>query len=235
VPEDNSIARVAALGEPVRRALYEYVAEQGHEVSRDEAAGALGISRALAAFHLDRLADEHLLETTFRRLTGKAGPGAGRPSKLYRRTSQEVSVTLPPREYELAAQLLAVAIERSQSEETTEALRQVAAAFGARLAAMAASSTDEASPAERLMRVLTEHGYEPFLDEDGVVRLRNCPFHALSQTHTQLVCGMNLCLTEGLVEGLGIDGLEARLEPHQGLCCVAFHQTDSSPELPGQA
>src|SRR5215470_13271573 len=83
------------LTEPVRRDLYRYVAERGGEVGRDEAATALGISRALAAFHLDKLVEAGLLETSFRRLSGLKGPGAGRPSKLYRRSSVRIEVSLP--------------------------------------------------------------------------------------------------------------------------------------------
>ena len=33
---------------------------------------------------------------------------------------------------------------------------------------------------------------------------------------------MNLALTEGVVEGLGDAGLEGRLDPQPGMCCVAL-------------
>src|SRR5437867_11602565 len=97
-PKDlaQRLKSVASLDDPVRRRLYLYVADQEGDVSRDQAARALQIPRALAAFHLDRLVKSGLLETTYRRLSGRSGPGAGRPSKLYRRAALRLDLTLPP-------------------------------------------------------------------------------------------------------------------------------------------
>ncbi|HEU4532911.1 MAG TPA: hypothetical protein VFS00_02290, partial [Polyangiaceae bacterium] len=52
------------------------------------------------------------------------------------------------------------------------------------------------------------------------LRARNCPFHAIAARYPPLVCGMNLALYEGLLEGLGAARLEARLDPRPGECCV---------------
>src|SRR5262245_29851523 len=101
---------LAVLEEPLRRKLYLYVAGREEPVGRDEAARAAGVSRALAAFHLDKLVGAGLLEATFRRLSERTGPGAGRPSKLYRRAAGEFGVSLPPRRYELAAHVFAQAL-----------------------------------------------------------------------------------------------------------------------------
>src|SRR5262245_41735059 len=108
-PLERQLVPLAALADPVRRSIYLHVLAQGNEVSRDEAARELHVSRALAAFHLDKLADAGLLEVSYRRLSGRTGPGAGRPSKLYRRSALQVDVTVPARRYELAARLLAQA------------------------------------------------------------------------------------------------------------------------------
>ena len=108
--QEQHIAGIAALGEPVRRALYFYVVDRGGAVSRDQAARGTGVSRALAAFHLDKLVAAGLLATEFRRLTGRSGPGAGRPAKLYRRSEEQLAVSLPPRSYALAAELFAEAL-----------------------------------------------------------------------------------------------------------------------------
>ena len=70
--------------------------------------------------------------------------------------------------------------------------------------------------------VLTQQGYEPCGGADGVIRLRNCPFHQLTERHREVVCGMNLALVEGLVEGLGADGWRPALDPWPGHCCVAI-------------
>src|SRR5512135_3349010 len=104
-----ALAGLASLDEPVRRRLYEYVGDQDWPVSRDEAAAAAGITRTLAAYHLDKLAEAGLLATSYQRPAGRAGPGAGRPAKLYRQAGQELTVSVPPRAYELLARLLAEA------------------------------------------------------------------------------------------------------------------------------
>lgn len=220
----DDVEIVSLLGEPVRRRLYDYVVAQPDAVGRDEAAEVVGVKRPLAAFHLDKLAEEGLLEVEFRRLTGRTGPGAGRPAKLYRRSSREIDVSLPHREYELAARLFARALERA---EQGGALRDVATGFGREIAQQARERAGRRRGRKSLTHaaeeVLRDHGFEPFHDSDGAIRLRNCPFHSLSREHTNLVCGMNLDIMRGLVQELGLADLAPRLEPRPGLCCVAFH------------
>src|SRR6266516_5192021 len=132
---DERVGRIAALGEPVRRALYRYVAAQAEPVSRDEAAAALGIARHVAKFHLDRLEADALLEASYRRPAGRGGPGAGRPAKRYRRSSGEVSVSLPARSYDLAGRVMARAIVTAGSDDIAmdAATRQAARAEGREL------------------------------------------------------------------------------------------------------
>src|SRR4051812_42329378 len=107
------VSAVAALAEPTRRRLYDHVVRQEGPVSRDDAAAATDVPRATVAFHLDKLVDEGLLDVVFERRTGRSGPGAGRPSKLYRRAECDVAVSLPERRYDLAGGLLATALEEA--------------------------------------------------------------------------------------------------------------------------
>jgi len=222
---EHQIAGLAVLDEPVRRSLYFYVAHRQGEVSRDEAAQAVGVSRTLAGFHLDRLAHEGLLDTSFRRLSGRTGPGAGRPAKLYRRSGRQLEVSLPQRRYELAARILAAAIDASRPRQTRSALRKTARRIGGRIAADARARAGSRPGRKRLLAgmvaALAEHGYEPE-QATGEVRLRNCPFQALVSEHRELVCGMNLALLEGVVEGLDLAGVRAVLAPRPGLCCVSL-------------
>jgi predicted ArsR family transcriptional regulator len=207
----EALAAAAALDEPTRRRLYEYVVRRPEPVSRDDVATALGVPRATVAFHLDRLVDERLLAVGHERRTGRTGPGAGRPAKLYRRSDRQVNVSLPERQYELAARLLAAAVE--EADETGASPRPIltrrARERGAELAAGAAD----------IIGPLEEHGFEPRV-EDGEVLLANCPFHRLALTHTRLVCEMNLGLVEGMLDGVGERDFQARLDPHPGFCCV---------------
>ncbi|WP_411573644.1 helix-turn-helix transcriptional regulator [Streptomyces fradiae] len=244
----EDIDAIAVLQEPVRRRLYEYVAAQGREVSRNEAAEAAGVARTLAAHHLDRLTEAGLLECASRRLTGRTGPGAGRPAKVYTRARAERSVSLPARDYRTAAELLAEAAEQvgldpelcAAARRRGEALRGSAAPCG---------SLEEAAA------VLAARGYEPRLEgvegiegiegvEGGegasgrggeaaeqpapVVRMRNCPFHAVAERFPPLVCGMNLALLEGL---LGADGpVRARMDPRPGECCVVVEPSKNNDD-----
>jgi predicted ArsR family transcriptional regulator len=219
-PLKDRVAAVSALDEPVRRALFDLVARRESPLSRDEAAEALGLARSTAAFHLDRLVDEGLLEVEFRRLSGRSGPGAGRTSKLYRRSPREVSVSLPERRYDLAGDIFAEAIDRSLRDgvEVRRAVVEVAESRGRELAATS-EDVPEGSDLDRTAAVLARHGYQP-RGTDGAVCLVNCPFDRLAREHTELVCSMNLSLVGGVLDGLGCDSLEAVLEPEEGLCCV---------------
>jgi predicted ArsR family transcriptional regulator len=237
---DDPVAAVALLDEPRRRQLYEYVAASPEAVGRDEAARAIGISRELAAFHLDRLVGAGMLSTEYRRLGPRRGPGAGRPAKLYRRAERELRVSYPPRDYQAAADVFAQALDRQPGTAATDAVAGIARANGraAGLAARAAASgsngrgasgPDPAALRASLVGLLRQAGYEPLADsQSGAILLRNCPFHALTRSHHDLTCGMNLAWAEGVVEGLGA-GLRASFDPAPGRCCVVFREPGGGP------
>jgi predicted ArsR family transcriptional regulator len=209
----DDLDALALLHDPVRRSLYEAVAAGGGDVGRGEAAEAAGVSRTLAGHHLDRLVEAGLLESGFRPQE-KKGPGSGRPAKVYRRARGERSVSLPARDYAALGSVLADVVDLLGAEEQAE---EAARRAGARLA-----RRHQGEPVER---VLGERGYEPYA-EDGTLRLRNCPFHALAEEQPLLVCSMNLALCQGLLEGLGDDPARAGLDPRPGECCVSLKQTN---------
>jgi predicted ArsR family transcriptional regulator len=225
---EERVAGVASLAEPQRRALYRFVVRRDRPVSKDEAAEAMGVPRSVAAFHLDRLVADGLLTTEYRRLSGRQGPGAGRPAKLYRRAEGEVSVSLPERRYDLAARLLAGAVDEATrtSIPAAEALTRTATergrGLGERARAVAGTRPSRRSLIDAALAVLEEQGYEPRPHGDEVV-LVNCPFHALVDEQRDLVCGMNHDLLSGMTEVVGDDLLAARLEPSDGACCVRLH------------
>jgi predicted ArsR family transcriptional regulator len=220
----TEISVIAALDDPVRRRLYDYVAARGDGVSRREAAAATGIQRTLAAFHLDRLAEAGLVEVTFARPAGRSGPGAGRPAKLYRRTAAEHQVSVPPRDYRTAAELLAEVVDLTGAEpELQRSARSRGAAAG-----RAARRQSPGRPGDGLVTgILAAQGYQPYRD-GGDVRLRNCPFHLLASRHPPLICGMNLALLEGLLAGAAAGGLSARLDPRPEECCVVLEASKTN-------
>jgi predicted ArsR family transcriptional regulator len=211
-PLADRVAAVSSLDEPIRRALFDHVSRGEAPVSRDQAAAALRLARSTAAFHLDRLVDEGLLTVEFKRLTGRTGPGAGRPSKLYRRAAGEVAVTVPERRYDFAGQLAFAAIEESTrtGEPAGEALLRIAGDTGRALGARAASFEG----------VLEDHGFEPRPDGAGGIVLGNCPFHQLASQHAETVCHLNLELLRGAAETAGHQRHTLVLDPAIGRCCV---------------
>jgi predicted ArsR family transcriptional regulator len=220
-------AGIGALAEPVRRALYEYVVGQPDAVGREQAAAGVGVAVHVAKFHLERLVSDGLLDVEFRRLSGRTGPGAGRPAKLYRRSEAEWSVSLPDRRYDLVGHILAAAVERAASGEQplAAALDDSARDEGVRVGAAAVGSAGAARDDwVRLTDVLAGQGYEPRI-EDDVILLANCPFDALAREHTELVCRLNRAFVQGVADGAGCTGAEACLEPEPGLCCVRTRRT----------
>ena len=222
---ERRIAGIAALDQPLRRDLYHLLADR--EVTRDEAAAALDVARSVAAFHLDKLVEAGVVAVRFERTSGRTGPGAGRPSKLYRLADDELSASIPERHYDLAGSLLAAAVAESTrtGRPVRECLREAARAAGRRIG-------DEASDAVRgarrsserrdaVMAVLAQHGYEPEAARRTEIALGNCPFHRLAEQERALVCGMNLDFLGGLIDGLeSTANLTARLDPEPGYCCV---------------
>lgn len=225
---ERRIAGIGALDLPVRRDLYRLLCgAEGEWLSREEASDALGIGRPLAAFHLDKLVDAGVLEARFERRTGRSGPGAGRPAKLYRPLQDEVSASVPDRHYELAGSLLAAAVAEATrtGDPVADCLRAAARAAGAAVGvdarAAAVATGAGGTHRETVATVLAAHGYEPMLDPAGDLALANCPFHRLAEQHRELVCGMNVDFLRGVLDGLSPDeGLRARLQPEAGYCCV---------------
>jgi predicted ArsR family transcriptional regulator len=228
---EAGLVAITALAEPTRRAVYGYVTSTGEWTGRDSTAAALGLERATAAHHLDRLAADGLLDVRFERLSGRRGPGAGRTAKLYRRADRTFELSLPPRDYRLVAQLLAAAADTAQTDQVDvdTALDEAARREGTRIAeqvreraSAAGSDTTRAS----MVSVLQEHGYEPTTAADGTIVLRNCPFHQLAKAHPQRVCGMNLSLLDALSGNVAEASLVAALEPSDDSCCVRLHPAD---------
>lgn len=222
-PLPDRVSAVTALADPARLALYVLVTRSAEPVSRDSAADATGLSRSTAAFHLERLAALGLLDVEFRRLSGKTGPGSGRPAKLYRRASGEISVSLPERHYDLAGDLFASAIEQSieSGSPVRETLRAVAGEAG----------RDRGADAASLPGALEENGFEPCADGDDLV-LGNCPFHRLAENHTDLVCELNYELVRGLAEGTGDTEHVVHSDPGAGRCCIRISRSVASAVQP---
>lgn len=205
----DPLTGLSSLDDPVRQRLYHYVASCDEPVAREQAATAAGISRTLAAYHLDKLAEAGILSVSYARPAGRSGPGAGRPAKRYARTRDELSVSVPPRNYRLLADVLVTAM----ADDDAGAVRSAVSAAARRAGRAGASE-------HGVLEALREFGYEPAVNDAGDIELRNCPFERLARRYTEAVCGLNLQLIEGMLEGTGEPPRRATLAPSERRCCV---------------
>ena len=222
---DDRLAALAVLAEPVRRRLYDHVVSQPEPVSREQAAEALGVAHHVAKFHLDRLVGAGLLAVEYRRPPGRRGPGAGRPTKLYRRSARPVEVSVPERRYDLVGRLLAEAVTQADrtgrplAEALSEAARDAGLELGREARRRAGSRAGRRAVLAAGRDALAVQGYEPRISPSGLT-LANCPFEALAKDYTELVCGLNLDFMEGLLTGLELGNVTALLDPAPAMCCV---------------
>lgn len=222
----RDVSAVAALEDDLRQRMYLSIRAQGRPVSREEVASEVGVSRKLAAFHLDKLVDRGLLVATYARPPGRGGRGAGRSAKYYEPSGREFGFSIPERNYDVIGTVLLRAIEGQEpSESAHSSARRAAREVGEGIGRAERDRLRLPPPgAERTMAVatsvLSDCGYEPYIDDAGSIRMRSCPYHALAEQSRDLVCGMNRELVAGIVTGLGNETLDVALEPKRGECCV---------------
>ena len=235
--DDPQIRAVAVLDDTLRRGMYSYIRTARRPVTRDEAAAAVGISRKLAAFHLDKLVEAGVLRAGFR---SPAGAGrVGRAPKVYQPADTDIRVSIPPRQPDLLAEILVDAVlAESPDENATGSAERAVAAARERGRRIGAAEREDLRPGrlstERALTlteaVLQRNGFEPHRPSPTCLRLGTCPFHPLAARAPGLVCGINHGFLAGLVDGLGATTVEAVLDPHAGECCVELHPAESGPE-----
>ncbi|MGH2629572.1 MAG: helix-turn-helix transcriptional regulator [Actinomycetota bacterium] len=235
---DRDAAALSALEDDLRRRMYLYIRRQGRPAHREEVAAAVGVSRKLAAFHLDKLVERGLLVASYARPPGRGGRGAGRSAKYYEPSDREFDVSIPERRYDVIGSVLLRAIEGQRpGEAATSSAERAARSVGEELGRSERERLRLPPPGpERTMAVatdlLSDCGYEPYVDDGGFVGMRSCPYHALAQQNRDLVCGLNRELVHGIVSGLGNDTLDVALRPAPGRCCVQLHPPHDEPLHP---
>ena len=210
---NESVVRLCVLDDPARWATYVAIRTAGRPLTRVEVAEEVGISVRLAAFHLEKLLSEGFVEATYER--GEGLVGVGHPAKRYRPTGLELEVSIPPRRYDLAAEILAEALEADSPASPLESLADVAAEYGRQVG----RRTRARNGGGRLLTALRVVGYEPATSGDDVV-LRNCPFRHVAQARPEIICQMNLAFVAGVLAGTKSRSVHAVLSPSTGRCCV---------------
>ena len=224
----RSIRAAAALDDDTRQRIYAFVRAEARPVTREEVALRVGISRKLAAFHLDKLLERGLLAAHYARPPGRSGPGAGRSSKMYQPSDLEIEISIPERRYDFLGEILVDAIERGgRGESSRLAATRVAQERGHALGAgVRRRKTVRPAGRERTLSVaatvLQEQGFEPLRVAPDEIALRNCPFRTLAQQAPDLVCEMNRAFLEGFLAGLGSTAVDAVLTRRPDACCVSL-------------
>jgi predicted ArsR family transcriptional regulator len=220
---EDDLAVAAVLSDSLRGRLYALVRRHTRPVTRDEAAAACGISRGLAAFHLDKLVASGLLRARHERPAGQRR--VGRAPKSYEPSDLELQISIPERHYDVVGGFLVDAITSTPDQHVAEAAVRLAREHGVQVGARLRASRGLGRPGpERTLAAaaaaLEGLGYEPHRADDGGLTLRNCPFHTLARRAPELICGMNRALIDGLLRGLGNDRVQAVLVPRPAACCV---------------
>ncbi|WP_239028902.1 helix-turn-helix transcriptional regulator [Pseudonocardia acidicola] len=223
--------------------MHAFIRRARRPVTRDEAAASVGISRKLAAFHLDKLVQVGLLRAHYEPVGGTRK--VGRRPKVYEPSGLDIQVTVPRRQHDVLADILLDGVLTAQeTENPRDAVVRVAHRHGSRIGAV---ERERARPGglglERALTlaagILERQGFEPAREDPTCIRLRNCPFHPLAAKAPQLVCGINHAFLTGMLTGLDSRTVEAVLDPHSGECCVelraarradtAHHDSSDSP------
>jgi predicted ArsR family transcriptional regulator len=215
----DGIRAIAALDDELRRGMYAHIRAAGRPVSRDEAAESVGISRKLAAFHLDKLVAAGLLRARYER-AGRVG----RAPKVYEPAGADIHVAIPQRQHGLLAEVLLTAVVDQDAGEAalraaTERGRRVGQCERERVKLGRLGTERALTVAEG---VLTEQGFEVNRESPTCVRLRECPFQPMKAQAPGLVCQIGLAYMAGLLDGLDAPTVRAEFEQVPGSCCVCM-------------
>jgi len=220
----NRLQPLDAVGTPALRAALLYVRGRSAPVSAEELAAAQGVHANVARSRLDRLVEAGLLLSHFERRTGRTGPGAGRPAKIYAPAPETTAVEFPERNF---ADLVALLVDELPPRARTKRLREVGAGFARRLLERTPVKPvrDLRRGLERVCQALGELGFQATVEEvDGhraVLSTPICPLRPLVVAHPELV-EVDRGMWCGLVEA-GVAGARAETVSCETRDCFDDH------------
>jgi len=176
------VDRLDALGDPALRSTVLLVRAARNPVTADDVADRLGISRSVARWRLERLAEAGLVTVGFERRSGRSGPGAGRPAKTYAAAPETSAVEFPRRHYEVLVGRLVDALPKRGRDGH---LDRIGYSFGlelGRAARLRPAATIRVS-LDRLCRGLGRLGFQAAVesmdDDEAVIVSATCPLRPL--------------------------------------------------------
>lgn len=224
-------AITSAFGDPTRRQIYLFAHDCERGVTAAEVAERFGLHPNVARHHLDKLAAGGYLEVAVDRAEGA---GAGRPSKRYRSSSEQVQLEIPLRTDDLVLALLGKALAALPDATAQAMAEEVGMTYGR---AMAAGLTGaDLSAGQRSLRgalhavadALTAHGFAAHTENrNNQLRIINnhCPFGEVAIEHP-VICAVDRGMVKGMLTALYADGgiepsTEASLPQGDTFCATA--------------
>ncbi len=211
---DQEQRLTAVLADGTRYRIYRSIVERpGAEVTVADVAERFGLHPNVARMHLGKLEQAGLLATSLRR-----GPTGGRPARLYRLSDTVASLSMPPRRYDLLAELALKALADSGDLERVAAVCRASGVEAARVSVAGHpdyAHVDREGLVSAIREVGEEVGMLPEVSWDGstlAIDVRNCIFKELSTGQPELVCVMHHAFLEGFIEQLADSGSTAALE-----------------------
>jgi predicted ArsR family transcriptional regulator len=173
---------LAGIAQPELREIVLFARARTQPVSADDVAAHFGIHRSVARGRLERLAAAGLLEASFERRTGRSGPGAGRPAKVYGVPPETAALEFPQRHYE---QLVGHLVAALPDDEREQALTRVGDEFARDLAesVQLGRANDVRTAAERACAALGRLGFQASVaeasEEQVTITTATCPLRPL--------------------------------------------------------
>ena len=189
--------------DPTRRDIYLLVRQAPDGMTAAEIALEVDLHANVARHHLEKLAAGGHLRVEI----GKPGNGAGRPSKRYLASQDEIRLQFPIRRDDLIGTLLGRALTRLPSTEAQQLAEEVGTEYGQALAsAIEPGDTYRSLQAAvgAVAEALTSHGFMAHTEgAAGDLRIvsEHCPFGQAAVEHPVL-CAIDRGLVKGMLAGL---------------------------------
>jgi predicted ArsR family transcriptional regulator len=177
-----------AVGDPELRETLLWARAQARPIDADQLAAAHEIHRNVARSRLERLVTARLLTASFERRTGRTGPGAGRPAKVYAVSPELGAIEFPARRYE---SLLGLLVAGLPIEGRADKLREIGIEFGRELARTARLRPAKTLAAgfDRMCAAVRSLGYQAAVTEvtenGAVIATPTCPLRPLVRAHPE--------------------------------------------------
>lgn len=194
-----------ALGEETRFDIFRRIASSSEPLSVKELVSQLGMHHSAIRIHLNKLQDAGLIYAKKRHMPGVVG----RPQLAFLPSAQALSITLPPRNYELLARL---AMDLASAHEDAESPEDFGVQWGRGYMRESGRFADGPVPLDDAvhalmveLRQLGASGNVSRVAEGYQILETNCVFAELAADHAPLVCSLHQGVMRGMLTEMSAD------------------------------